>query len=103
MSTTAVDGDSVTLSVTISHCLRSSVENVTVTYRNEPSFNYTVTVYPNNSDTVSITLSDLMASTNYNATVVVYYREIERISPFPHLSYSINFATAADLLCEFFI
>ena len=43
-----------------------------------------------------------MANTNYSATVVVYYKETEEISALrPYLSYSIEFATAADLLCEF--
>ncbi|XP_019854370.1 PREDICTED: uncharacterized protein LOC109583454 [Amphimedon queenslandica] len=96
VSTRAVDGDSVTLSVTITECLRSSVENVTVTYRNEPSFGYTRTVsYPNNSASVSITLSDLLSTTDYNATVVVYYKESERTSVLgPSF---IMFATTEDL------
>ena len=99
VSTTAVDGDSVTLSVTITECLRSSVENVTVTYRSQPSFGYTRTVsYPNNSDSVSITLNDLMATTDYNATVVVYYRETERTSVLG--PYFTTFSTTEDLFCK---
>lgn len=101
VSTTAVDGDSVTLSVTITECLRSSVDNVTVTYRNEPSFGYTRTVsYPNNGTSVSITLSDLISTTDYNATVVVYYRESERTSVLgPSF---LTFSTTEDLFCKYY-
>lgn len=99
VSTTAVDGDSVTLSVTISQCLRSLVDNVTVTYRNEPTFGYVKTAsYPNNSDSVSIALTDLQSTTQYNASVIVYYRESGRVSvlgPYP-----ITFETTQSFFCK---
>ena len=93
VSATSVDVDSVTLMVTISECVRPVVNNITITYGVSPAkLEFTKTgSYPNNSESASIALTDLQPSTAYRATVVVYYRESERINSLG--PYNVNFTT----------
>jgi hypothetical protein len=66
-----------TINVVTSECLRPAVDNVTVIYSsNILDVIYNVsTTYPNDSLSVDIELTNLQQLTDYNTTVIVYYRD----------------------------
>jgi hypothetical protein len=76
-SVTKLGSDVATINVVTSECLRPAVDNVTVIYSsNILDVIYNVsTTYPNDSLSVDIELTNLQQLTDYNTTVIVYYRD----------------------------